>query len=47
VRPARNWKDNNYLGNDPASTVRRYKPVNPVIHAQFAEAIADIAPDRR
>jgi hypothetical protein len=47
VRPARNWKDNNYLGNDPASTVRRYKPVDPVVHAQFAEPICGIAPEHR
>ncbi len=47
VRPARNWKNNNFLGQDPASTVRRYKPVDPAAHARFAESIATIAPEHR
>ncbi|GGP18330.1 DUF1272 domain-containing protein [Silvimonas iriomotensis] len=47
VRPARNWKDSNYLGNDPASTVRRYQPVDPAVHAVFAAEIAGVAPEQR
>jgi uncharacterized protein len=47
VRPATNWKNNNYLGNDPPSTTVKYRPVDRAAHALFASAIAAIAPDRR
>ncbi|WP_455221021.1 DUF1272 domain-containing protein [Kaarinaea lacus] len=47
VRPANNWKDNNYLGNDPASTEVRQRPVNPETHARFAANIKTIPPERR
>jgi hypothetical protein len=47
VRPARNWKNDNYLGKDPASTKVRHKPVDPAAHAAFAAAIKDIPPHRR
>ena len=47
VRPATNWKGNNYLGADPASTAVRHRPVDPVAHAAFAAAIRDIPPERR
>jgi uncharacterized protein len=47
VRPATNWKNNNYLGNDPASTTVKYRPVDRAAHALFASAIAPIAPERR
>lgn len=29
----RSWKDNNYLGADPASTVIKHRPVDPAAHA--------------
>jgi hypothetical protein len=38
-RPSRNWKGDNFLGKDPASTRVRHKPVNPAEHARFAAAI--------
>ena len=47
VRPARNWKGDNYLGRDPASTTVRHRPVDAGQHARFAAAIRDIAPQRR
>ena len=47
VRPARNWKGDNYLGRDPASTTVRHRPVDAEQHARFAAAIRDIAPPRR
>jgi len=47
IRPSRNWKGDNYLGHDPASTEVVYKPVEPAAHARFAAAIRDIAPENR
>ncbi len=47
IRPSRNWKGDNYLGHDPASTEVVYKPVEPAAHARFAAAIRDIAPQNR
>jgi hypothetical protein len=44
IRPSRNWKGDNFLGHDPASTVVVYKPVDPAAHAKFAATIRDIAP---
>lgn len=47
VRPARNWKGNNFLGADPASTTVKYRPVNPQTHAALVEALHDIPPEAR
>src|SRR5438128_4234469 len=47
VRPAANWRGDNYLGKDPASTTVRHRPVDPVSHAGFAAAIGRIPPERR
>ena len=47
IRPARNWKDGNGLGKDPASTQVRRRPVDPAIHRAFASAIARLPPEQR
>ena len=47
VRPAQNWKGDNYLGKGPAGTRVRHKPVDAAMHALFAGSIKGIAPDRR
>ena len=47
IRPSRNWKNDNFLGKDPASTNVRHKPVNLDGHALFAAPIRSIAPHRR
>jgi hypothetical protein len=47
VRPATNWKNDNYLGKDPARTEPKYRPVDRTAHALFASAIARIAPELR
>jgi len=47
VRPARNWKNGNYLGNDPARVAPKHRPVDPKAHAAFALAIKDIPPAQR
>lgn len=47
VRPARNWKDGNYLGQDPASATVRHRPVDPEAHAHFVAGIRSIVPEER
>lgn len=47
IRPANNWKGDNFLGHDPASTVVRHRPVDPAAHAEFSAPIRDIPPERR
>jgi len=47
IRPARNWKDDNWLGNDPASTRVRHRPVDPALHRVFALAISGLPPEQR
>jgi hypothetical protein len=47
IRPARNWKDDNYLGKDPPSTKARYRPVDPYAHGLFAHTLKDIPPYAR
>jgi hypothetical protein len=47
VRPVRNWKGDNYLGHDPASTVMKHRPVDLAAHARFAAEIRLIPPGQR
>ncbi len=47
VRPARNWKGDNFLGHDPAGTRVRHRPVDGQAHAAFAAPIARIPPHER
>lgn len=47
IRPVTNWKGDNYLGKDPASTTVRHRPLDAAAHAVFAEKIRKIAPERR
>jgi uncharacterized protein len=47
VRPARNWKDGNYLGKNPASTQVKHRPVDAAAHAKFAAGIKSIPPEKR
>ena len=47
VRPARNWKGDNWLGKYPAGSQPKHRPVDPAAHAKFAAAIKDIPPERR
>ena len=47
VRPAKNWKGDNYLGEDPASTKVRHRPVDAAEHAKFSAAIRGIPPEKR
>lgn len=47
IRPARNWKGDNFLGKDPASTKVRHRPVDAAAHAAFAATLQRIAPHER
>ncbi len=47
VRPARNWKGDNYLGKDPARVAPKYRPVDAAAHARFAAAIRNLPPEER
>ena len=47
IRPSHNWKGDNYLGKEPASTTVKHRPVDPQVHARFAEGIRGIAPEKR
>jgi len=47
IRPARNWRGDNYLGAYPPSTERRHRPVDWREHARFAAVIKQLAPHQR
>ena len=47
IRPANNWKGDNYLGKDRPSTRVKHRPVDPEIHARFSAALRAIAPEQR
>ncbi|PZR75096.1 MAG: DUF1272 domain-containing protein [Chthoniobacterales bacterium] len=47
IRPARNWRDGNFLGTYPASTIVRQRPVDSAAHKRFAGAITSIPPEKR
>ena len=47
VRPAKNWKGDNYLGKDPASSKAKHRPVDPAAHEKFAAPIRKIPPEKR
>jgi uncharacterized protein len=47
IRLSRNWKDDNYIGKNPASTTVRYRPVNVEEHERLSAEIRSIAPEKR
>jgi hypothetical protein len=47
VRPSNDWKGENFLGEYPAATRVRHRPVDPVAHAAFAARIAKLPPEQR
>ncbi len=47
IRPANNWKGNNYLGHDPASSQTKHRPVDVEAHTRFATPLREIPPERR
>jgi hypothetical protein len=47
VRPAHNWKGDNYLGKNPASTAIKHRPVDRAAHAQLVGRLKRIPPHQR
>ena len=47
IRPSKNWKGDNFLGQDPASTKVKHRPVDPAAHAKFSAPIRGIPPEKR
>ena len=47
IRPSKNWKGDNFLGKDPASTTIKHRPVDIAAHARFSSAIRTIPPEKR
>lgn len=47
IRPAQNWKGDNYLGKDPPGTRLKHRPVDPRAHSLFAHKLRDIPPYAR
>src|SRR5262245_38261368 len=47
VRPAQNWNGDNFLGQDPAGTRVRHRPVDLAAHAKFAASLRKIPPRQR
>jgi hypothetical protein len=47
VRPAHNWKGDNFLAKDPASTLVKHRPVDAAAHARFCSRIQSIPPEQR
>jgi hypothetical protein len=47
VRPARNWRGDNFLGRYAASTSVRHKPVDAEAHAALRAAVGGLRPEER
>ena len=47
IRPARNWRGNNFLGADPASAVVKHRPVDPSVHALLVQQLGGLVPESR
>lgn len=47
IRPANNWKGDDYLGKYPASTTVKFRPVDVNTHQQFSAKIKNIPPEQR
>ena len=47
IRPAQDRINGNYLGNDPASTQVRHRPVDLQAHAALAASLRGLAPEQR
>ena len=47
VRPARNWRGDNYLGRYPASEDERRRPVDAEAHRRFVAEVGAVPPGER
>ncbi len=47
IRPSHNWKNGNYLGNNPVSSTVKYRPVELNAHAELVAILGSIPPEKR
>src|SRR5690349_24512553 len=47
IRPATNWRNDNFLGAFPASETVKHKPLDPAVHGRFSVPIQTLAPEER
>ncbi len=47
IRPSQNWKDGNFVGEQPPSPKVIHRPVDHDDHSLFAAKIRNIPPERR
>jgi len=47
IRPAANWKGDNFLGNYPPSTQVKHRPVDAAAHATFSAKLRNLPPEQR
>ncbi len=47
IRPSINWKGDNYLGKDPASTTVKHRPLNAIEHAGLLAKLKGLPPEER
>ena len=47
LRPAKNWKGDNFLGKYPAGTAVKHRPVDAAAHAALRAALAGLPPAAR
>lgn len=47
IRPAKNWRNNNYLGAFPPTETKKHKPVNPEVHRVFSAPLRLLKPRER
>jgi hypothetical protein len=47
IRPRKDWKGGNHVGEYPPATNPKHRPVDVDSHRRFAEKIGSIPPDKR
>jgi len=47
IRPARNWRGDNYLGRYPAAELERHRPVDVAAHRRHVAEVAAVPPEDR
>jgi uncharacterized protein len=47
VRPAKNWKGDNFLGRYPAATQIKHRPVDAAAHAALRDALTSVPAQAR
>ena len=47
IRPLNNWHNSNCLTSDPASTTRKFRPVDMNAYAELVQRVSDRPPEQR